>query len=1171
METDEKENPLHSEQGSKHLAEMKESISEIERTNNFILKRLDQQHDKMDGENLHIVKLTEALMQRLQDVERRECEQDEEMQQLVRTVAELGDTVSSMCTGIDNLKFTLTKEASGKDRHRRHRGRHDTPSHHQETVKESPELDTVGQPKEDSSESGQASGTKLDEAMGGTDQVLANERSQPSETTEEGTEQLSVIGQGHNKNGSDESQKSDMTVTETIGEKNTNPSSENADEDRTVDPTNALNSNDEQINAKETGNTEQHYPNGSAVSAPNTGADQQVDESEERQIVNGVISDEMWNSVVKAEANKAKDISLPYGDGIDTVFVVDISDSMKENGLQQAKDAILEIIDWIEMVAKEEKVEENVGVVTFGHITQCRHYLTKDYNSVRQCIAGLQAAGSSPLYGGLDMALALFKHEGDATTLVCNHKISPRIVLLSDGQATDHHLLGGQDDQESPVTPQVRDAVLTFTQGLAERRVPVYCVPIGDDTDQSLLIDIAKTTSGQVVSLDEVYRIGRHCSNLACVLRVRKILPHEGLDATALKTVVKMTEKNFSEDDLEDMMAILDNPVFQQTVDKGFNFDELTESDSQMPPIGSRVRKGPEWKWKNQDLDGVGTVIGHGKNGWIKVEWDCSNKGEYRYGNNQAFDVVFVEEPRLLKTDETIATGCVVCRGIDWEYEDQDGGFGKIGTVYHTEPDGQVWVRWPNGHRGRYHYTRNGKQELVVCDPFEVHQIRAEQRASVEAEEGAAGGINLRSRSSSISESSSIPDLPCDDDLAFMSIYDMVPASRSLQLDDEEDEEEDEDVGRVDELSLVEAMNKRNESAQSLPPRKIHESELSDQSHMDIVSVEDSPVLPVVQKDLPSNGIFQVDLPKDVGHSSVGNDKNISATSLSHHQDHKSDTSGSLTGDSVTLCEGDEATNGNGLCDQNTSLSVTLEASVKFNESVSIGTPLSHSTPSGLKSSGSLSTPDPAASGSIGTPVTGKQGGSESVSSDSLNITKSKFSLTEQQKTISHPTEDSETAKVKTTYSPPSPVSGQSPTGSPGSSFRALSHPAGSFSISSHSSSTSNVVSATQSQISTNSDFLSDTFSDTASLTSASTFTMTDVVWQWEDKKKAWHSFSPEQNRKIEKTRKRSPRGTVVLSINGEDFRVVMYKSIQIHTVNRSTNNIRCIDSDVANLGDVET
>ena len=37
------------------------------------------------------------------------------------------------------------------------------------------------------------------------------------------------------------------------------------------------------------------------------------------------------------------------------------------------------------------------------------------------------------------------------------------------------------------------------------------------------------------------------------------------------------------------------------------------------PVIGSRVRRGPDWTWDNQDHDWCGTVVGHSEDG-LKIE-----------------------------------------------------------------------------------------------------------------------------------------------------------------------------------------------------------------------------------------------------------------------------------------------------------------------------------------------------------------------------------------------------------------------------------------------------------------------------------------------------------------------------------------------------------------------
>ena len=42
---------------------------------------------------------------------------------------------------------------------------------------------------------------------------------------------------------------------------------------------------------------------------------------------------------------------------------------------------------------------------------------------------------------------------------------------------------------------------------------------------------------------------------------------------------------------------------------------EFLERDPNMPNVGTRVRRGPDWKWKNQDGQGAGTIVGHGTRG----------------------------------------------------------------------------------------------------------------------------------------------------------------------------------------------------------------------------------------------------------------------------------------------------------------------------------------------------------------------------------------------------------------------------------------------------------------------------------------------------------------------------------------------------------------------------
>jgi len=64
----------------------------------------------------------------------------------------------------------------------------------------------------------------------------------------------------------------------------------------------------------------------------------------------------------------------------------------------------------------------------------------------------------------------------------------------------------------------------------------------------------------------------------------------------------------------------------------------------------------------------------------------------------------------------TLALGLRVVRGPDWDWEEQDGGKGVVGTVVQgTEGLGAV-VQWDCGLRGKYRCGLDGKYDLRVLD-----------------------------------------------------------------------------------------------------------------------------------------------------------------------------------------------------------------------------------------------------------------------------------------------------------------------------------------------------------------------------------------------------------------------------------------------------------------------
>ncbi|XP_039600637.1 E3 ubiquitin-protein ligase HERC2 isoform X1 [Polypterus senegalus] len=65
-----------------------------------------------------------------------------------------------------------------------------------------------------------------------------------------------------------------------------------------------------------------------------------------------------------------------------------------------------------------------------------------------------------------------------------------------------------------------------------------------------------------------------------------------------------------------------------------------------MMKIGTRVMRGVDWKWGDQDgpPPGLGRVIGElGEDGWIRVQWDTGSTNSYRMGKEGKYDLKLAE------------------------------------------------------------------------------------------------------------------------------------------------------------------------------------------------------------------------------------------------------------------------------------------------------------------------------------------------------------------------------------------------------------------------------------------------------------------------------------------------------------------------------------------------
>lgn len=407
---------------------------------------------------------------------------------------------------------------------------------------------------------------------------------------------------------------------------------------------------------------------------------------------------------------KYSDNKLQHGDGICSAFVLDTSESMAGEGFRQMKKAVFDILDEYSAL----NLDDNVAVIAYGAETKVLHYFSNDYTSIKKCFKNIDCKGPSPLEEGIDLTLSCIKHRGGRTVNLHPLEIRPRVVVISNGNPTD------KSDPREQLETTTDGKTFQRLLSLAERQGklnPFTFIPVGNSPNYCLLGALAVAAKGgRLIGWKEA----RQYARLSFNFRVASKLLSQYHGETITEDIVRTRYSIYGhgdEDDINQVCEILN----EKEVYKELCKENMQKRYASMPCIGTRVRRGKDWQYGNQDSYGVGTVTGHcDQAGWIFVEWDNGQTFDYRYGNNGlmvAYDLTVCDEPRHIPENQTIATGCLVRRGYDWQWGDQDGSEESIGTVYRVKDRGEVYVIWPNGVKSNYRFGYKNKYDLLLCDP----------------------------------------------------------------------------------------------------------------------------------------------------------------------------------------------------------------------------------------------------------------------------------------------------------------------------------------------------------------------------------------------------------------------------------------------------------------------
>ncbi|XP_052698297.1 uncharacterized protein LOC128176193 [Crassostrea angulata] len=464
-------------------------------------------------------------------------------------------------------------------------------------------------------------------------------------------------------------------------------------------------------------------------------------------------SHDLWTEQARFEAQICHELRYQHGKGPFNIFILDTSSFLGEEGSIQLKETFTTIID---EYSNHPDIDENVAVIVCGRHTKFLRHYSNQYQNIKRCLDDVEFGGPCPLSAAfllLRGVLGNFKHYSRS---IGDFHVHQRIILISNGRPTDYIDI---DSDSPPLTGSSEGMthLIKVTGGIG-RVNPIFCVPVGGNPALSTLEFLSgQSRGGKVVYPDKARQLAKCSQNLKTAAMLSFTIKYDGEDRERILTSLVCTcpHRVFSELDQNDIIDLcMRKPLFcsMDVIIKEIEDDQelYIERDLRMPPLGSRVKRGRDWQWGDQDMFGPGTVVGHSKDvGWLRIAWD-KNKAiyPYRYGSNpyenDKYDVMICDEPRILE-GELIAPGCLVTRGPDWEWGNQDGGAKSIGTVLRVDDNGVVLVYWKHGSCHQYRYGYDDKIDLQLCDPFSPESVRFLKTSMLSVEEKYPGGTNVSS------------------------------------------------------------------------------------------------------------------------------------------------------------------------------------------------------------------------------------------------------------------------------------------------------------------------------------------------------------------------------------------------------------------------------------------
>ncbi|XP_052224644.1 uncharacterized protein LOC127840182 isoform X2 [Dreissena polymorpha] len=458
---------------------------------------------------------------------------------------------------------------------------------------------------------------------------------------------------------------------------------------------------------------------------------QKTEITQQQQATVQIMDTKAWISLAKTKIRDEQLRTEPL-EGYHTVLLLDISKSMASgNAWRQAKLFVNEFLEGLQehdQLYPPPGLREHVAFATFGHKTELNILLTTDFSSIRDKMETMTLGGPSPLYGGLVMAIAGSKLSNNGAECTNNHRFVMRnkIIVVTDGRPTDTSKTIGPDVSDPQTCDQTTVDVIQEMQYAERQVISVFYVGVGDYNKDFLEIVASGTQYRTLYSYTDGRRLSRR--NFLCRSTEFSEISRPGLVG------VYCSYSELTSEDLEDVHEMhMESRIYHKRIERERMrppLDKYLESsNARFPVIGTRVIRGPDWHYEDQDKNKPGTIVGHAvdecSDPVVWVQWDANDVIQgYQYGA-RGFDVLISDEKRQLRPGEVIAVGCEVKPSQNAKIEGVRAW--NTGVVIRVNPP-RAHVRWNTGKRGDYLYGVDGRPEIELSS-------LSDERGTLSAEE----------------------------------------------------------------------------------------------------------------------------------------------------------------------------------------------------------------------------------------------------------------------------------------------------------------------------------------------------------------------------------------------------------------------------------------------------